>query len=99
MPPCLLTDDSASAFGAGEGYPLHAGIGDDRSDLIVGGEDIGIGADREASFVHDLVDRQRGPGTDVGMLEKNGVPENEVGCGEASVLIVGEVPGHDPKQN
>ncbi len=32
------------------------------------------------------------------MLEDDGVAEHEVRCGEASDLVVGEVPGHDAQQ-
>ena len=50
-----LGDGRAGALRAGQRDALHARVGDDRRDLLVGGVDVDVGAVGEAGVVEDLL--------------------------------------------
>ncbi len=94
-----LGDRGAGALGAGERDALHARVGDDLLDLVVRGVDVHVGAGREARVEEDLLDRGGGLGAQLGVLEQDRVADHEVRAGEASDLVVREVPRHDAEQH
>ena len=94
-----LRHGRAGALGAGERDALNAGIGDHVGDLLVGGEDVHVGAVRGAGVGEDLLHGQRGLGALRGVLEQDRVAVHQVRRGEAGDLVVGEVPRHDAQQH
>src|SRR5699024_7649360 len=94
----LGADDRSGPLGPGQRYTLHARIGDDRSDLVVVGEQVRVTAVGDTGGAEDLLDKQRRTTADIGVLEHDRVAEHEVRRREAGHLVVREVPRHDAEQ-
>ena len=94
-----LGDRGACALRAGHRDALHARIGDDAGDLVVGGEDVHVGALGEPGVEIDLLQRLGRLGALGGVLEQHRVADDQVGAGEPGDLVGGEVPRHDPQQH
>lgn len=78
---------------------MQSVVGDDVGDLVVRREDIHVRALRKAGVAIDLFDGERGLRADLGVLEHDGVAEDEVRGREAGDLIVGIVPRHDAEDD
>src|SRR5699024_8115314 len=61
---------------------------------IGGGVDVDVGVLGQPGRALDLLDRRRGTRADPGVLEDDGVAEQQVGGREAGHLVVGVVPRH-----
>ena len=86
------------ALRAGQRHRLDARVGDDVGGLVVGGVDVDVGAVGEAGVTEDLLERLCRLGALRGVLEHDGVADDQVGAGEPGDLVVGVVPRHDPEQ-
>ena len=94
-----LGDRRARALRAGQRNPLHAWVGDDVRDLLVGGVDVDVGALGVAGVGEDLLHRRRRFGALRSVLEHDGVAQRQVRAGEPGDLVVGVVPRHDAEQH
>ena len=94
-----LGDGGTGALRSGERDALHAAVADDGLDLLVGGVDVDVGALGEAGIREDLLDGRGRLRALRGVLQQDGVADDEVGAGEAGHLVVREVPRHDAEQH
>src|SRR5699024_7945738 len=65
----LGADDRSGPLGPGQRYTLHARIGDERSDLVVVGEQVRVTAVGDTGGAEDLLDEQRRTAADIAVRE------------------------------
>ena len=94
-----LGDGGARALGAGQRNALHAWVGDDVRDLLVGRVDVDVGALGIPGVVEDLLHGRRRLGALRSVLEQDGVAQRQVRSREPGDLVVRVVPRHDAEQH
>ena len=78
-------DHRAGPLGAGQRDARDPRVGDDRLDLLVGGEHVDVGALRQPGVLHDLLDRERAPGTDSACLSTIVLPSIRFGAANRAI--------------
>src|SRR4051812_40943734 len=90
-----LGDARAGLLTAGQRDALDVRVGDDLLDVGDAKEDVGVDALGGAGVAEQLLQRERALRVQLGVLEQDGVAQNQVGSGHTDHLVEGVVPRLD----
>src|SRR3954451_21214120 len=90
-----LGDARAGLLTAGQRDALDVRVGDDLLDVGDAQEDVGVDALGGAGVAEQLLQRERALRVQLGVLEQDGVAQNQVGSGHTDHLVEGIVPRLD----
>ena len=93
------SDDGPSALAAGQRHSAHPRVVDEQRELILGGEQVGVGALWATGFQQQLLEGGRGLGHVGGVFDHHHVAGHEIGCGHPRQLVIGKVPRLDPQDH